>query len=851
MEGQAATPEQEDKKLIERKIVRHADGITVGETTVKVADLVDDVKKHGELAKDIIEDEWMEKRIRQVVPHLEVFARHEYLAGQWDRLLLDRFDTVYTPASLDCGACGGGECKLEADLRGHCGLTLTEAVSLKNLKRCCQGAERYIRRARLLYSYFSDHGDPEARIDLGSEIYYLAPIIWMVVGIKPRKLKDLEQVVSYLEQQILQVAAVANHQSGLSAKDMESRAFHSGMLAFVAMEVAELINISVLGYTSAGKTDLNSLMNWPTATTPAGMAGVDKTRHVVMMVGNGDIVPYELARQVKEGKLEDQVELCGLGDAGLKLTRVYEGAKVLGLSQELLKSIRLGVPDVIVLSDSGENLDVVAEAEKMGIPVIAAPGLYTLSLPDVTKESVEVIVTCLSQGQAAGVLVYDYAKAAAAALALRGKLPNKRTALRFIDGKVSELAQAFLDCPQLNANCLAELDVLDTLKAAGQGDLSQLKRLERNCVCAHCGSLSAGGVPLIDLILKASQEELLAESFNMRGGRGPLCHMEYRDVAFQMGFGNCIGFITITGDCHTPNAKEEVSWLVGELSERGFAISITGNAAIAAAFHKDADGKTLYEKHYTMLQVRAIVNVGETSANSHCQGGDTKLVSIAGKVPYRGNYAELADYQLNRYPTTVIVWGPVTDELIASIAGWARMGIPVIVGPRGEEYLERFFLGDYVEEDRWWVYQGFTGKKLRVEPCPNHLIAPVSDATEAVMMISKLVNNPNDMRDGRSCRLANYIDAYKLLDNDLPPDWDRYVRDQNELPLRLKFKLLRSLQEKGWEVDIKKGKILKFKRPDGRHVSPEEMFENHTVPLGIFATIQQNLVLKEQTRGDF
>jgi predicted RNA binding protein YcfA (HicA-like mRNA interferase family) len=67
----------------------------------------------------------------------------------------------------------------------------------------------------------------------------------------------------------------------------------------------------------------------------------------------------------------------------------------------------------------------------------------------------------------------------------------------------------------------------------------------------------------------------------------------------------------------------------------------------------------------------------------------------------------------------------------------------------------------------------------------------------------------------------------------------------------MKFKLLRSLQEKGWEVDIKKGKILSFKRPDGRHVTAEEMFENHTVPLGIFATIQQNLVLKEQTRGEF
>ncbi|MBI1987695.1 MAG: hypothetical protein HYS70_05060 [Nitrospinae bacterium] len=855
MEGQPLTKEevleQEDRQLIDRKVVRHEDSITVGSTNVKVADVVDDVKRHGELAKDIIEDEWMEKRLRQVQPHLEVFARHEYLAKQWDSLLLDRFDIVYTPATVDCGVCPGHACRLTADQKGHCGLTLGEAASLRNLQRCCQGTERYIRRARLLYDYMAEHFDPEARINLGSEIFYLAPIIWMVVGIKPRKLKELEQVVSYLEQQILQVAAVANPYSGLSAKDMESRAFHAGMLAFVAMETAELINITVLDHTSAGKLDLNSLMNWPTATTPAGVAGVDKSKHVVMLVGTGDIISYELAKQVKAQGLEDQVELCGLGDSGLKLTRVYEETKILGLSQEILKCLRLAVPDVIVLSDTSEKFDVVAEAQKLGIPVIAAPALHTLSLPDATGESIEAIVDCLAQGKAPALLVYNYRKAAAAALGLRGKLPNKRKALRFMEGSVPELAKSFLGCPQLNANCLVEADALEALKAASQGDLSLLKGLEDTCRCAHCGNLSSNGVPLIDLILKASQEELQAESCNMRGGRGPICHMEYRDVAFQMGFGNCIGFITVTGDCHTPQAKKEIGWLVEELSERGFGINITGNAAIAAAFKKDKDGKTVYEKHYSLLQVRAIVNVGESSANSHCLGGDTKLVSIAGKVPYRGNYAELADYQLNRYPTSVIVWGPATDEMVTSIAGWARMGIPVIVGPRGEEYLERFFLGDYAQEDRWWVYQGFTGKKLLVEPCPNHLIAPVEDVQEAVMMISKLVNNPNDMRDGRSCRLANYIDAYKMLDPDLPPDWDRYLRDQNELPLRLKFKLLRSLSEMGWEVDVKKGRILSFKRPDGRHVSPEEMFANHTVPLGIFATIQKNLVLKEQTRGEF
>ena len=65
---------------------------------------------------------------------------------------------------------------------------------------------------------------------------------------------------------------------------------------------------------------------------------------------------------------------------------------------------------------------------------------------------------------------------------------------------------------------------------------------------------------------------------------------------------------------------------------------------------------------------------------------------------------------------------------------------------------------------------------------------------------------------------------------------------------RLKFKLLRDLEEKGWEVEVKKGKIHRLRLPDGSLVTEKELAEGHRIPPGSAATRMPHLLLRGKTK---
>lgn len=846
--GRERPGEGEEKKLIEKTVTSTEDSVTIGESTFPLSELVDNPKKYGNLVVDIVtNDEWVERRMQQMRPHFDPFIQVQDME-EWDRQNLDRYPPTYAPLFLSCGLCGVHPCDLGGGRKGSCGLTPEKAISLRGLQQACTGAGQFIHQARLLYDYLISHLDPSARIDLGYQIYYRCPNIMMVTGTYPEHLSELEPVLSYLERELAEAVAACSPATPLTPQDLEGRTFQLGMLSFVAMEVSELINMCAMDHNCAGRLDIVALQKWPPPTTPTGVGGVDRTRFVLLFVGTADIIGWEVVKRVKAEGLEEKVELCGVGDAGLKLSRIYDGARVLGIGAHLLKFLRLGIPDLILYDGGCVPVDLLAEARKLEVPVILPSKLAFSFLPNLTRCSPEEIVAHFREHPAAAACIVDYPKAAQAALALREVLPRSRKGLTFVQGDLQELSKAYGDRQELDLSCPAELELAEAFEAAGQGDIEGFRRRVKGCTfCGRCEAHTTGKASPLELILKGSEAELQAERAHMRAGRGPVTHVEYRDAAFSV-WAACPGFITLTGCAATPNAVEEIAWLAEEYASIGFIVYLSGCAAIAAGQVKDAQGKTVYERHYGTFQIRGVVNTGECSTNCHCLGGDTKLSVIAGRVPYRANYIEIADYLLNRWGSTVVIWGATSEKLFAMASGWARIGIPALIGPASQELMDRFLLGDGKDSSRWWLYDILRGKKVYVEPGKSHLIAPVSTKEEALNVAARLMMSPCDITPARETRIMHYVDTYQPLEKGLPEDWHHFCRGITELPTRLKFKLLRDLDRKGWEVDVKKGKIIRFRRPDGEMVDSKEFFERHRIPHGVSGARVPKLILKEQTR---
>ena len=119
-------------------------------------------------------------------------------------------------------------------------------------------------------------------LDIGGlNIKVEAPITRLVTGIKPETLGDLEDVLTYVEEQITQVLAVGHTGQEGSNLDFESKAMHVGMIDHVGMEVGDIAQISTLGYPKADpEAPLVKL----------GIGSVDRTKPVIMCIGH-NVVP--------------------------------------------------------------------------------------------------------------------------------------------------------------------------------------------------------------------------------------------------------------------------------------------------------------------------------------------------------------------------------------------------------------------------------------------------------------------------------------------------------------------------------------------------------------------------------
>jgi acetyl-CoA decarbonylase/synthase complex subunit alpha len=210
---------------------------------------------------------------------------------------------------------------------------------------------------------------------------------------------------------------------------------------------------------------------------------------------------------------------------------------------------------------------------------------------------------------------------------------------------------------------------------------------------------------------------------------------------------------------------------------------------------KDKDGKTLYEKYPGEFKSGGLVNVGSCLSNCHITGACIKVANVFAKLPLRGNYEEVADYILNKVGAVGLAWGAMSQKAAAIATGVNRWGIPVIVGPHSTKY-RRMYLSDGNDFE---VFDKKANKIIKIDPTPEHLITPAENLAECMCAIPKLCMRPNDGAKGRSMKLYHYISVYEKYLGCMPPDLEKFVRTEKDIPLMMKNKVLEYLKEKGWK----------------------------------------------------
>ncbi|RLG79991.1 MAG: acetyl-CoA decarbonylase/synthase complex subunit alpha, partial [Thermoprotei archaeon] len=281
---------------------------------------------------------------------------------------------------------------------------------------------------------------------------------------------------------------------------------------------------------------------------------------------------------------------------------------------------------------------------------------------------------------------------------------------------------------------------------------------------------------------------------------GPIQDTEIRAVGRDIVLGTIPGVVAFVGCANWPDGAQEVAEMAREFASRRYIVTASGCSAMAISMYKNEEGKTPYEEFSGVFEAGGLVNVGSCVANAHISDAAIKIANIFAKIPLRANYAEVADYILNRVGAVGVAWGAMSQKAAAIASGFWRLGIPVVVGPHGLKY-RRMLLGDKYNEKEWYVYDAMSGERVYGGPAPEHLFYAAESVEEAMVAIAKLCIRPADTPQGRAIKLTNYISLYKKYygDDKLPPDIHLYIRTESDVPLVYRDEVLSYLKEVGWK----------------------------------------------------
>jgi acetyl-CoA decarbonylase/synthase complex subunit alpha len=657
----------------------------------------------------------------------------------------------------------------------------------------CIGAATHTAHSRELLTYLIGRFGRDSPINVGDVgVEVEAPVIRLVCGIKPETIGDLEAALDYCENQITQLLAVTHTGQEGNNLDFESKVFHAGMIDHVGMEVADIAQISTLGFP---KADPESAM------ADLGFGTVDIKKPVILVVGHNVPPSASIIDYLRAEGILSEVEVTGICCTALDLTRYSSRAKVIGPISWQLRYIRSGIPDVIVIDEQCVRTDTLQEAAQVRAPLIATSEKNCLGLPDRTQDTVEDIVAGFVDGTVPGALILDPEKVGAVAvrtaIAIAPKRKKQGTSLT--KEELVRLAKKCTQCMLCRRACPNDLPIAQAIKAAAAGNLRLLDEIYDDCVgCGRCESACTQKLAVHALICAAADRQTRNESYCIRTGRGPIQDVEIRKVGGPIVLGEIPGVVAFVGCANYPKGSREVAEMCMEFAKRRYIVCTSGCSAMSAGMYRDEEGKTAYERYSGAFEAGGIVNVGSCVANAHIAGAAIKIASIFAKRPLRGNYEEIADYVYNRVGAVGVAWGAMSQKAAAIAAGFWRLGIPVVVGPHGTKY-RRMLLGRSDKNDDWYVYDARSGEKVYGGPVPEHLFFAAETKEEAMVMIAKLTMRPNDTSKGRANKLANYIDLHKRLVGGIPPDVHLFVRTLTDIPLTMRDEVNTHLQGHDWK----------------------------------------------------
>jgi len=739
-----------------------------------------------ELTIGKIIEEWEEEAGPTPMPEMEALR-------EWDLKLLNKYKPFYLPFCDLCCLCTMGKCDLSQGKRGACGLDMAAQQSRIVLLACCIGAATHCGHARHLFDHLMEKYGRNYPINVGEEnVEVEAPHLRLVTGIKPRRLGDLEDALDYCETEIVHLLSATHTGQEGNNLDFESKVFHAGMIDHVAMEIADIAQISTYGFPKADPEA-------PLA--EIGMGSIDASKPVILVIGHNVPPAIGIMDYLKERGLEGNIELCGLCCSAHDITRHHSRAKIVGPLSWQLRFVRNGIPDVIVTDEQCIRADILIEAQKVKAPLIATNPKNSQGLSNRTLDSADEIVRDLVEGKSPGAFIVDPEKVGEVAVRVAMEVAPKRNKFKVIPVKkeIINAAKRCTKCDQCRRACPNDLPIPEAMEAAAKGDLQKFADLYDSCIgCGRCEGVCPKDLLPHTMMIGASRSKIKEEKSKIRVGRGAIQDIEIRRVGSPIVLGEIPGIVAFVGCSNYPGSWKDVGSMVDEFAKRRYIITASGCSAMSIANYKNEEGVGLYETYSGVFDAGGLVNVGSCVANAHITGAAIKIASIFAKRKLRANYEEIADYIHNRVGAVGVAWGAMSQKAASIASGCWRLGIPVIVGPHGSKY-RRMLLGRKDREEDWYVLDARSGKRVYAGPTPEHLFCTAETKEEAMVMIPKLCMRPNDTTKGRAIKLNHYIDLHRRLYGILPDDIHLFVRSVADIPITMKDEVMGVLKEKGWK----------------------------------------------------